>query len=58
MKQREEIDRHVSSKEAPPPVRKPYHKPTARHEQVFETQALSCGKNGTQSNCTRSKGAS
>ena len=24
--------------------RKPYEKPLARHEQVFETMALSCGK--------------
>jgi hypothetical protein len=58
MKQREDTQQYVGSKEAPPPVRKPYHKPTARHEQVFETQALKCGKNGSQGQCFRSRGAS
>jgi len=24
--------------------KRPYHKPAVRHEQVFETRALSCGK--------------
>ncbi len=24
--------------------KKPYHKPSFRHEKVFETMALSCGK--------------
>lgn len=32
--------------------KKPYLKPEVRHERVFETMALSCGKvQGTQSNC-------
>ena len=32
--------------------KKPYQKPEVRHERVFETMALSCGKvQGTQSNC-------
>jgi len=26
------------------PHRKPYTKPTVRHERVFETMALACGK--------------
>jgi hypothetical protein len=26
-------------------VRKPYHKPVVRYEQVFETSAIFCGKN-------------
>jgi hypothetical protein len=32
--------------------RKPYVKPAFRHEQVFETMALACGKiSGTQASC-------
>jgi hypothetical protein len=31
--------------------KKPYQKPAFRHERVFETQALSCGKVGTQGGC-------
>jgi hypothetical protein len=38
--------------EARQPVRKPYRKPAVRHEQVFETRALTCGKvQVTQSGC-------
>ena len=34
------------------PRRKPYEKPAFRHERVFETMALSCGKmQGTQGQC-------
>ena len=33
-------------------VRKPYEKPAVRHEKVFETMALSCGKvQGTGGSC-------
>ena len=33
-------------------VKRPYVKPEVRHEKVFETMALSCGKIGpTQSGC-------
>ena len=33
--------------------KKPYEKPAFRHEQVFVTTALSCGKiSSTQSSCT------
>jgi hypothetical protein len=32
--------------EAPATTKKPYHKPAFRHEQVFVTSALSCGKIG------------
>jgi hypothetical protein len=33
-------------------TKKPYMKPEVRHERVFETMALSCGKvNTTQSSC-------
>jgi hypothetical protein len=31
--------------------KKPYEKPTFRHEQVFVTSALGCGKLGTQGQC-------
>ena len=32
--------------------RQPYVKPAFRHEQVFETMALACGKiSGTQATC-------
>jgi len=32
--------------------RKPYHKPTVRHERVFEVRALTCGKvNTTEAQC-------
>jgi len=35
-----------------PAVKKPYEKPAFRHEKVFVTTALACGKIGsTQSSC-------
>jgi hypothetical protein len=34
------------------PLKKPYQKPSFRHERIFETMALSCGKlNSTQQQC-------
>ena len=52
MRQREDTDRRASPLEAQQAVRKPYRKPAVRHEQVFETRALTCGKIGvTQSGC-------
>jgi hypothetical protein len=52
MRQREDTDRHAGPLEAQQAVRKPYRKPAVRHEQVFETRALQCGKaNVTQSSC-------
>jgi len=37
-------------------TRKPYRKPTFRHERVFETTALICGKTSPiQSNCISSR---
>jgi hypothetical protein len=40
------------SSEEPAPSRKPYEKPAFRHERVFETRALSCGKvQTTQGSC-------
>jgi hypothetical protein len=44
MKQPEDTDRRASPLEAQKAVRKPYRKPEVRHERVFETRALSCGK--------------
>ncbi len=38
--------------EAKTAARKPYVKPMVRHERVFETMALSCGKvQSTQGSC-------
>ena len=34
-----------------PMTRKPYQKPEVRHERVFETMALACGKTATQGQC-------
>ena len=51
------MSREKDSKEPQPPLntgtaKKPYWKPTFRHELVFETMALACGKvNATQSQC-------
>jgi hypothetical protein len=40
-------------------ARKPYLKPAFRHEQVFETMALACGKmSGTQPSCFRNRRSS
>jgi hypothetical protein len=37
-------------------AKKPYVKPAFRHEQVFETMALACGKkNSTQAQCRTSR---
>jgi hypothetical protein len=33
-----------SQSETPPKARRPYEKPTVRSEQMFETNALACGK--------------
>jgi len=37
-------------------AKKPYQKPAFRHERVFETRALVCGKiNGTQGACASNR---
>ena len=37
-------------------AKKPYVKPAFRHEKVFETMALACGKiNNTQAQCKTNK---
>ena len=52
MKQPEDTDRPTSPVEAKKAARKPYQKPAVRHEQVFETSALTCGKvQTTQAQC-------
>ena len=52
MRQREDTDQRASPLEAQQAARKPYRKPAVRHEQVFETRALTCGKvQVTQSGC-------
>ncbi len=39
-----------------PKKRKPYVKPAVRHERVFETRALTCGKvQSTQSTCKHNR---
>jgi hypothetical protein len=36
--------------------KKPYQKPAVRHERIFETQALTCGKiQGTQGQCASNR---
>jgi hypothetical protein len=56
MKQPEDADRSASPAEAQPVVRKPYRKPAVRHERVFETSALTCGKvQGTSGPCNLSR---
>ncbi len=40
-------------------VKKPYQKPEVRHERVFETMALACGKvQTTQGQCAHNRKAS
>jgi hypothetical protein len=48
----EEGNRLQHREGAQPGAKKPYVKPEFRHEKVFETMALSCGKvQSTQSGC-------
>jgi hypothetical protein len=52
MKQPEDADRDATPLEARKVARKPYQKPAVRHEKVFETSALTCGKvNITRGSC-------
>jgi hypothetical protein len=41
----------LAAKDAKPIAKRPYVKPEVRHEKVFETMALSCGKQGTEGTC-------
>jgi len=59
MRQPEDTDRPASLAKAEQAVRKPYRKPEVRHERVFETRALSCGKvQTTQGQCHFNRKAS
>lgn len=50
------FDPRKSTTKAAGGVKKPYVKPAFRHEKVFETMALACGKiNVTQASCRSSR---
>lgn len=52
MTQSEQKNRLQPGEGAQRTAKKPYQKPEVRHERVFETRALSCGKiQTTQSGC-------
>jgi hypothetical protein len=52
MSEPEELNRPQHREGEEPGAKKPYVKPEFRHEKVFETMALSCGKVGTtQAQC-------
>jgi hypothetical protein len=56
MSDSEQTDRVTLAAEDQGTVRSPYTKPTFRHESVFETSALSCGKvKSTQAGCSHNK---
>ena len=44
-----------SGESAEQSAKKPYVKPSFRHEQVFETMALACGTINTGSSCKSAK---
>ncbi len=59
MRQREDTDRHATPLDEQKTARKPYRKPAVRHQPVFETSALTCGKaQTTQGQCANNRGAS
>jgi hypothetical protein len=59
MNQPEQTHHIPSSAEGKPAAKRPYQKPEVRHERVFETMALSCGKKGpTQQSCRSNRRAS
>ena len=52
MNQTPDADRPHSESEEQNATKKPYQKPAFRHERVFETRALTCGKvQNTQGQC-------
>jgi hypothetical protein len=52
MKSKEEKDRQPATGKTIPVAKRPYVKPQVRHEKVFETMALTCGKvQTTQGQC-------
>jgi hypothetical protein len=44
MPERKDIADEKNAVETPRATKKPYQEPAFRHERVFETMALSCGK--------------
>jgi hypothetical protein len=59
MNSTEQKNRLASAANANPTAKKPYVKPEVRHERVFETMALTCGKvQTTQSGCHQNRKAS
>ena len=59
MSQSEETNPQASQVKGERAVKKPYTKPEVRHERVFETMALSCGKvQTTQGQCHANRKAS
>ncbi len=56
MNSTEQKNRLASADSAKPTAKKPYVKPEVRHEHVFETMALTCGKiQTTQSGCHQNR---
>jgi hypothetical protein len=52
VKSKDEDKRRISAADAKSTAKKPYVKPEVRHERVFETMALTCGKvQTTQHSC-------
>ena len=52
MNESDETHREQAGAAGERPSKKPYHKPEARFQRVFETQALSCGKTHSRTqNC-------
>jgi hypothetical protein len=56
MRKREDTGRSPEPLVPQQAARKPYRKPAVRHERVFETSALVCGKiQTTQAQCAHNK---
>jgi hypothetical protein len=56
VKSSEGNSQHAATTDPKRAAKKPYVKPQVRHERVFETMALSCGKVGTtQQGCTMNR---
>ncbi len=56
MNLKDQKDRQASVGETKRTAKKPYVKPKVRHERVFETMALTCGKvQTTQSGCHQNR---
>jgi hypothetical protein len=56
MKNQDDSQHAQDATETGTPARKPYTKPAFRHERVFETRALTCGKiSDTQFSCKHNR---